>query len=66
MTFSIHQIAGKIKAKPYLCISNHKSKFITLFIWPRGALENILKVKSLAHLKALGQCKEVSHSQVIC
>ena len=34
--------------KPYQCISNHKA-FITSFIWPQEALENIFKVRSLVH-----------------
>ena len=47
---SIHQTASKNKAKPYQRISNHKAKFMTFFTWPRGTLENIFKIKSLAHL----------------
>ena len=43
---SIHQTTCKNKAKPFKYISNQKVKFITFFIWPRGTLENIFKVKS--------------------
>ena len=50
LNISIHQKACKNKSKPYQCISNQKAKFI-FFIWPRGTLENIFKVKSLAHQK---------------
>ena len=50
LNISIHQKACKNKSKPYQCISDQKAKFI-FFIWPRGTLENIFKVKSLAHQK---------------
>ena len=51
---SIHQTACKNKAKLYQCISNHKAKFIAFFIWPRGTLGNIFKVKSLPQLRVWG------------
>ena len=47
---SILQTACKNKANLYQCILNHKAKFITFFIWPRGASEIRFEVKSLAHL----------------
>ena len=53
---SIHQTASacKQKAKPYQCISNHRAKIITLFIWPRGVSVDIFEVKHFAHLKVGG------------
>ena len=51
---SIYQTAWKNKAKPYQCVLNHKTKFITFFDLPRGTLENIFKVNILAHLKIGG------------
>ena len=51
---SIYQTVWKNKAAPYQFISNHKIKFITFFILPRGTLENIIKVKILVRLKVGG------------
>ena len=56
---SIHQTACKNKATPFKCILNHKVKFITFFILPRGTLENIFKVKCSAQLKVRGLCKKL-------
>ena len=44
----------KSKDKPYQCISNHKTKLNTFFIWPRGTFETIFKVKSLTNLIVWG------------
>ena len=43
----------------HINVSNHKAKFITFYIWPRGTSENIFKDKSLAHLKVGGKCKKL-------
>ena len=46
---SIHQAtsAFKNKAKSYQLISNHKTRIITFFIWPRGASQNMFEVKGM-------------------
>ena len=44
----------KNKTKPYQCISNHKARIITFFVWPQVASENMFEVKRLAQLKVGG------------
>ena len=51
---SICQISCTNKAKPYQYMLDQKAKLITFFIWPRGTLENIFKVESLAQLNVWG------------
>ena len=51
---SIRHISFKNKANPYQYILDQKAKLITFFIGPRGTLENIFKVESLAQLHFWG------------
>ena len=58
---SIHQAACKNKAKSYQYTPNHKAKFITFFIWPRGTLDKIFKGKSLASQKVGGNIRSYDY-----